>query len=842
MRVPLSWLREHVELPAGLSAREVAAGLVRVGLEVETVEEVAPGLSGPLVLGRVGAMEEFTASNGKTIRFCRVDVGVHNPEDGLRGIVCGAQNFVVGDLVVVALPGAVLPGDFAIASRTTYGHVSDGMICSMRELALGEEADGILVLDPRDVGDLAPGDDARPILGIPDAVLDIAVTPDRGYCLSVRGIAREAAAAFDAPYRDPAGAALELDAEYAAAGDDGWPAHIADPTGADRLVLRRVEGLDPEATSPLWLRLRLTHSGMRPLSLAVDVTNYVMLELGQPLHAFDRHKVAGALRARRAEPGERLTTLDGVERSLSDEDLVIADDRGAIALAGTMGGGSTEIDAASREIVLEAAHFAAPVIARQSRRHKLSSEASRRFERGVDPGLPRAASARAAELLAELGSARVAGTTELDLRPEPSPRLLDAAYPGRVAGSELPAAAVIRRLEQVGCAVTEADAGRLAVVPPTWRPDLVDPADFAEEVIRLEGYDRLGSTLPRVPIGIGMTVGQRHLIRATVALAMRGFVEVRNYPFTGPADIEALGLPAHDPRRRALRLANPLSDEEPDLRTTLLPGLLKALARNVGRGHTDVSVFECQRVFLPDPDAPAAAPRPPVDRRPTDDELAALDAALPRQPWRIAAAAAGAWELPGWWGPGRPATWSDAIESARAVCEVVDAPVSVRRAEHEPWHPGRCAQILLDAPQGPLPIGYAGELHPRVCQAYGVPARTIALELDLDVLLPYTEQLEQSPPLRTFPVATQDVALVADAAVPAAEVEAALRAGAGDLLESVRLFDVYTGDQVGAGRRSLAYALRFRAADRTLTAEEASAARDAAVAEATRATGAVLRG
>ncbi len=588
----------------------------------------------------------------------------------------------------MALPGAVLPGDFAIASRTTYGHVSDGMICSMRELALGEEADGILVLEPRDAGDLAPGDDARPILGIPDAVLDIAVTPDRGYCLSVRGIAREAAAAFDAPYRDPAGAALELDAEYAAAGDDGWPAQIADPTGADRLVLRRVEGLDPEATSPLWLRLRLTHSGMRPLSLAVDVTNYVMLELGQPLHAFDRHKVAGAIRARRAEPGERLTTLDGVERSLSAEDLVIADDSGAIALAGTMGGGSTEIDAASREIVLEAAHFAAPVIARQSRRHKLSSEASRRFERGVDPGLPRAASARAAELLAELGSAWVAGTTEVDLRPEPTPRLLDAAYPGRVAGSELPAAAVIRRLEQVGCAVTEADAGRLAVVPPTWRPDLVDPADFAEEVIRLEGYDRLGSTLPRVPIGIGMTAGQRHLIRATVALAMRGFVEVRNYPFTGPADSDALGLPADDPRRRALRLANPLSDEEPDLRTTLLPGLLKALARNVGRGHTDVSVFECQRVFLPDPDAPATAPRPPVDRRPTDDELAALDAALPRQPWRIAAVAAGAWELPGWWGPGRPATWSDAIESARAVCEVVDAPVSVRRAEHAAVAPG----------------------------------------------------------------------------------------------------------------------------------------------------------
>ena len=357
MRVPVRWLREYVDLPSDLAPRALQARLIAAGLEVETVTEY--DVDGPLVVGRVLAYEDEPQKNGKTIRWCRVDVGPeHNDPDGARGIVCGALNFARDDLVVVALPGAVLPGGFAISARKTYGHVSDGMICSLRELGLGDDHTGILVLSDRDADGAVPGDDARPVLGLPDAVLEISVKPDRSYCLSMRGVAREASIAYATALRDPADLVLPEP------GDDPHPVEIADPTGADRIVLRRLVDFDPLAASPLWLRARLYLAGMRPVSLAVDVTNYVMHELGQPLHAFDGTLLRGPIVVRRAKPGERLETLDHVTRELDEEDLLITDDRGPIALAGTMGGLETEIRDTSTEIVLEAAHFHPVPVAR----------------------------------------------------------------------------------------------------------------------------------------------------------------------------------------------------------------------------------------------------------------------------------------------------------------------------------------------------------------------------------------------------------------------------------------------------------------------------------------------
>ncbi|MEV4557996.1 phenylalanine--tRNA ligase subunit beta [Kitasatospora sp. NPDC049285] len=835
MRVPLSWLREYVDLPAGETGRDVAARLVRAGLEVETVEQLGTDIKGPLVVGEVLSIEELSGFK-KPIRHCFVNVGAANGTGEPQEIVCGATNFQVGDKVVVILPGGVLPGPFPISARQTYGHTSAGMICSARELGMGDDHNGIIVLPP----EFEPGTDAIELLQLADEVLDIAVTPDRGYCLSMRGVAREAAAAYGLPLADPA----LLDVPPANA--YGYLVKVADPVGCDRFVARTVTGVDPAAKSPIWLQRRLQKAGIRPISLTVDITNYVMLEVGQPLHAYDRGRVDGPIQVRRATEGETLTTLDGVKRKLSAEDLLICDNTGPIGLAGVMGGASTEIldpvvDAetgavtGTTEVIIEAAHFEPVAIARTAKRHKLPSEASKRFERGVDPEAARAAAQRAVDLLVLIaGGTAEAGVTDI-AAPHPVRTItIDADLPDRVAGAVYGRETVARRLQEVGCTVAGADV--LEVTPPSWRPDLTDPYDLAEEVIRLEGYDNVPARMPTVPPGRGLTEAQRFHRRVGVALAGAGYVEINAYPFVGEAAFDGLGLDADDARRRTVKLVNPLNDAEPALRTTLLPGLLGALRRNVGRGNTDLALFETGTVFLPK-DEHKVAPRLPVDRRPSEEQLAELNAALPHQPRRVAVALTGERIPSGWWGKGAPAGWADAVEAARTVAAAAGVELTVRQAQYAPWHPGRCAELLV----GDEVIGHAGELHPRVIKALHLPERTSAMELDLDLLFEDGRRVS-GPPVSAYPVATQDVALIVDAAVHTADVEAALRDGAGELLESLRLFDVFTGEQAGAGKKSLAYTLRFRATDRTLTADEASAAREAAVAVAAERTGAVLRG
>ncbi|MFD5741485.1 phenylalanine--tRNA ligase subunit beta [Streptomyces massasporeus] len=836
MRVPLSWLREYVDLPETETGRDVQAKLISAGLEVETVEQLAADLKGPLVVGQVATIEELTDFK-KPIRFCTVDVGQANGTGEPQEIICGARNFAVGDKVVVALPGAVLPGDFQIAERKTYGRMSRGMICSSDELNMGDDGTkGIIVLPP----ETEIGKDAVELLELVDEVLDIAVTPDRGYCLSLRGVARETATAYGLPLRDPALIDVPGPNAY------GYPVQISDPTGCDRFTARTVTGLSAEARSPIWLQRRLQKVGMRPISLAVDVTNYVMMELGQPLHAYDRGLVQGTIGVRRAEAGEKLTTLDGTERTLDAEDLVITDDRGPIGLAGVMGGANTEIadhdnlENATADVVIEAAHFDAVSIARTARRHKLSSEASRRFERGVDPQAAAAAAQRTVDLLVLLaGGTAEAGVTEVIAPSAPHTITIPADHPDKVAGVAYGRETVVRRLQEVGCDVYGQD--ELIVTVPSWRPDLTDPNDLAEEVIRLEGYENLPSTLPKPPAGLGLTDRQRLHRRVGRALAGAGYVEALNYPFIGEQVFDQLGLEADDPARRVVKLSNPLSDEEPALRTSLLPGLLAALRRNDGRGSHDLALFESGLVFRPREEQRIAAVLP-VDGRPTDEELAELNAALPEQPRHIAVVLAGAREQAGWWGKGRPADWADAVEAARSVAREAGAELVIRKGQYGPWHPGRCAELAVTVDGAERIVGHAGELHPRVVKALGLPARSCAMELDLDAVEAAGDATVAAPRISTFPVATQDVALVVDAFVPAVDVEAALRDGAGELLESIRLFDVYeNAEQLGEGRKSLAYALRFRAPDRTLTVDEASAARDAAVALAGERVGAELR-
>jgi len=867
MRAPVSWLREYVEGAPVASGREVAASLVRLGLEEEDLH--GGDITGPLVVGRVLELVDEPQKNGKTIRWCQVDVGQHGQrisEGTPQGVVCGAVNFTIGDWVVVVLPGAVLPGGVSIGARKTYGHVSNGMICSATELGLdsgsvgADTADGIIVLQSllgeESAGRLTPGDDAIELLGLSDEVVEVTVTPDRGYCLSMRGMAREYAHATGGTFRDPAAVVP------AAANTSGYAVRLADESplngreGCDRYVARLVRGVNPSAVSPQWMQKRLTQMGMRPISLAVDVTNYVMLAVGQPLHAFDVSTLRGPIVVRRAQAGEVLKTLDGVDRRLYSEDLLITDSgTSVLAIAGVMGGATSEVSDSTTDVLVEAAHFDPTSVARSSRRHKLTTEASKRFERGVDPDITASAAQLVVNLLVELGGGVVDdGVTDVDHRPARARIDLDPSLPARLVGLPYTRAEVIASLREIGCDVLEpagpdpksasgsgfgSEVGplTLSVLPPSWRPDLTNGPDFAEEVVRLRGYDQIPSVLPQASSGHGLTHGQR--VRRVLAntLAGQGFVEVLTYPFVSAQSHDDLGLESGDPRRITVRIANPLSDEAPLMRTSVLSTLVEALRRNVSRGQRDAAVFELGLVTRPS-GVPRAAPVPGTQARPDDATLAAIMTAVPAQPRMVALALTGAADPAGWWGPGRPADWTDVVGAARAMASALAVELVVTADDYAPWHPGRCARLALA--DGTL-VGHAGELHPKVVAALGLLPRTCVGELDVDVLTAASEDRVQARELSTYPVAQSDVALVVDEQVHAAALESVLRQGAGELLESVSLMDIYRGGQVGQGRKSLAYRLVFRAPDRTLTTKEVNGLRDQAIASAATAVGAVQR-
>lgn len=824
MRAPQSWYTEVLRQgdPAwSASTDEVDAAFVRVGFEIEGIDPF-PVIAGPLVIGRIETIEELTEFK-KPIRFCTVEVGEAEP----RGIVCGARNFSEGDLIVAALPGVVLPGPFEIASRKTYGRVSDGMICSVSELGIGNDHGGILVLAP---GTAGPGADARAVLGLDDAAIDVNVTPDRGYAFSVRGLGRELAGSFGVPFVDP-GAGTEA---LAAGSGDPWPVAIDEASGATRYTARVLDGVDAGAVSPWWMQKRLLVAGIRPISAIVDITNYVMIELGQPLHAFDADKISGAIHVRNATAGEKLVTLDGVERTLDPEDVLIADDSGPIALAGVMGGAATEVGDTTTRILLESATFDPVRVFRTGKRHKLTSEASKRFERVVDPQVTGVASDRAARLIVDISGGVVASPlSETRISTAPAPTITIAAdEPDRVAGIAYPEGTTAARLREVGCTVSQSDP--IEVTPPSWRPDLRQRADLVEEVLRLEGLEDIPAIVPAAPGGTGLTRAQLRRRSIGRTLALDGYVEVLPYPFM-PADaLDQLDLPADDDRRRAVSVLNPLESDRPQLNTTLLPGLFEMAARNIARGQRDLALYTIGQVVLAGANV-TAVDALDVTRRPTDEEIAALDASLPAQPVHVAVVLTGLRDPAGPWGPGRPADYLDAFEAARGIGRAAGVSVELSADDRRPWHPGRCARLTVDG----VTVGYAGELHPAVLERTNLPKRSCAVEIDID-LLPLVEVLP-APSVSAYPAVLQDVAVVVSADVPASTVEAALRDGAGELLEGIELFDVFTGTQVGDGQKSLTFALRFRATDRTLTEDEASEAKMAAVAHAADAVGARLR-
>lgn len=805
-----------------VSAEELDAGYVRVGFETEGYESL-PEIDGPLVIGQVVEIEELTQFK-KPIRYCQVNVGDANGTGELQGIICGARNFRLNDYVVVALPGCELPGGFKISARETYDHISNGMMCSAAEIGMADKSDGIIALGDEFADHI--GEDARPLIGMDDTVFDVNITPDRGYALSARGLTREIASAFDLDYRDladqgvtePNAALIDVD--------------LREETKALRFGLKKVTGIDPDARSPFWLQRELMLSGQRPVNPATDVTNYVMLLLGAPMHAFDANRISGNLVVRNADEGTEFETLDHVKRTLSGEDVVICDDNGIQSLAGVMGGTKSEIADDTVDVYFESAIWDPITVARTSRRHKLSSEASRRFERGVDPAIVEVALDYAAKLLVEIAGGTIEdGRTLVGEVPARAAIEMRTAKPAEYAGVEYSRETVVKRLQEVGCEV-EDKGETLLVTPATWRTDIAEDVDLIEEILRLEGLEDIPTILPTPVGGRGLTPAQKRRRAIGHGLAYAGYAEVLPSPFIANDTFDVWDLAADDERRKTVPVQNPLEADKAILGTTLLPNMLEALARNVARGRNDLALYGLQQVSF---QRAETSPMPSVKARPAAEEITELVDSLPYQPLHVATVATGHIEHAGPWGAGRGYTYADAIESARLVARAAGVDLEVRASEELPWHPGRCAELVVNDEV----VGHAGELHPQVLKALNLPARTCAMELDVTAL-PLDERFP-APVLSSFPALHQDLALVVDEDTPAEQVRRAVEEGAGELLESVELFDVFRGEQLGENKKSLAFQLAFRAADRTLTDEEVNDYRMAAVKSAEELVGAKMR-
>jgi phenylalanyl-tRNA synthetase beta chain len=794
MRVPLSWIRELT--PVEAEPRAVAEALDQLGLEVEAVD--APGEE--IVDVRVArALAVRPHPNADRLRLVDVDFGA-----GTTTVVCGAPNVVAGMVVAYAGTGSTLPGGFTLERRKIRGEVSDGMLCSARELGLGDDHDGILPLPES----AEPGADVRDVLGLRDVVFDLSITPNRPDAMSMVGVARELAAHFGLPLvvpepvveavGDPTAASVTVEVEA--------------PERAPRFTARRIEvTMGP---SPDWMQRRLTLAGMRPISNVVDVTNYVMLERGQPLHAFDLHRLPGpGIVVRRAGDGERLTTLDGIERTLTAEDLLICDaDSSPQAIAGIMGGGASEVHEGTTAIVLEAAYFQPMGISRTSKRLGLRSEASARFERGVDPNGVLTGSTRAAELLAEVAGGRSA-PEPIDRYPVRIERPRIHVRTGRVGallGLTLDAARVRDALAPLGIE-TEGEGDEFVAIPPTSRPDLEREIDIVEEVGRRVGLDSIPRALPDTtghPAGLTPRQRDRRLVADT--LVGLGGAEAMTVPLVAEWDLERFGLPTAE----TVRATNALRAEEPILRPAILPGLMKSAALNAGHGLGDLRLFELGHVFAP----PRGEDLLPDER----DHVAVLvTGTVRRSPVE----------------PDRPVDAYDATDAVHALAAALElADVRLEAADAPGFAPGRAAAVVVDG----TVVGHVGELAPAVVAAFGVAGPAAAVELDVDGLRAGSRRDRTFRPPSRYPASTIDLAFAVPDAVPAAAVAATLRA-TDPLVEDVRTFDEFRSEALRAGTRSLAFALRYRAPDRTLTDAEVGTLRERAIAAVVDAHGATLR-
>jgi phenylalanyl-tRNA synthetase beta chain len=799
MRVPLSWLADHVDVD--VSATTLAEKLTFAGIEIETIHRVGDDLAG-ILTARVLEVTQHPDAN--RLVLVRIDAG---GED--RWVVCGARNYAPGDVVPWAAPGAKLPGGIEIGRRKVRGAWSDGMLASARELGVFDDHAGILVLPP----DTPVGVDVVEALELRDSVLDVKTAPNRGDILSMRGIGREVAQVLGKELKP-----LDLTVP-----ETGPPAGqlatvaVEDTEGCPLYAARVIQGLDATRPAPLWMARRLYLYGQRPLGAVVDVTNYLLLDQGQPLHAFDLDLVPGRrIVVRRAAPGETLRTLDGRERALTPEDTVITSGEQVLALAGIMGGEDTEVRAGTTDVLLESAHFPPASVRRTMRRLGMSTEGGQRWARGVDPAGAGPVCDQAAALMAALAGGIVA-TGRLSAGPGVPERAairLDWARSAERLGAPADPEFAAAHLRGYGCRTEVPDRRTVLAVPPSWRFDLELWADLEEEVARGWGYDKIPASLPAATGG-RLTDTQRLRRQVQDVLAGMGVTEVQTYPFLSQAALDRLGLPADDPRRRTLRLANPLSEEAPELRTTMLAGLAEVAGRNLARGEDGVAIYELGEVFLPDPTGE-----------------------LPGQPLTLGVLLAGQAPAGRYDDPRRPFDFADVKGVVEGLVAALGVPgVGYRPEEPPPYHPGRCAGVHLED----LPVGVLGQLHPRVAADLELPAATFAVELELAPLLAAVPLMRPAPTPSPYPPLSFDVAFMVRPGVAAADLEEVLREAGGELLARLTLFDAYQGPPLPAGHRNLAYRVVLRAPDRTLTDADGSAVRDRMAALAAERLQAVLR-
>lgn len=797
MKVSFNWLQEFVKI--ALTPVELAEHLTMAGLEAEGIEEIRPAFTG-VVVGRIAAIHPL----GEGLSRCRVDVG-----RSVVPVLCGAQNISVGSCVPVGLPGAHLPGGREIQEALIRGEKSVGMLCSEKELGLGEDGADILILDEG----ATPGDNLAKALSVHDHIFEVAITPNRGDCLSHRGIAREVTALTGGSLRFKAARPRE----------DGPPIRTLTSVAVKaahlcpRYAARVIQGVRI-GPSPYWIRRRLSLLGLRPINNVVDATNYVLLEMGQPLHAFDHARLEGGrIVVREAVKGERIETLDGLERLLGPEMLVISDAVRPVAIAGVMGGAATEVTAETRNLLLESALFQAVSVRRTAKALGLNTESSYRFERGVDPeGIVQALD-RVARLLVELAGGRVArGVIDLQVkRSRPAPLLMRVERVRQILGTSIPQAEIGRLLKRVQCGVRQRGTKILAVSTPTHRLDLTREIDLIEEVARLKGIDQIPTTLPvgQVrPAGVAPFWGIERQMRRL--LTAWGFQETVNFSFTREDLFDKLRLPLGDVLRRVVRIRNPLGGEAV-LRSFLLPSLLEKVVLNENRGSRDVKLFEIARTFRPQPGAAE-----PVEGR-------------------VAGIVAAGDQLPPWWGTsGGGVDFYDLKGVLEALERVVGVSVTLRAGARIPYlHPGRQAEIVL----GRQVLGWIGELHPEVVRGFDLKTGVVAMEIDLDLLDRHRRPAPGYTPPPRYPAVFRDMAVVVPERMPAAEVEAAIRRTGGMLLEAVGLFDVYRGEPVPEGQKSLAFSIQYRSADRTLTDEEVATIHEKIVQTVERELGGVLR-
>ena len=783
MRVALDWLSEWIPLPG--STEELVERLTLGGLEIEGIESTGPALEG-VVVGHV--VECGPHPDADRLSLCRVDAGGDEPAQ----VVCGAPNVAAGQKIAFAAPGTRLPDGSKLKKAKIRGVPSHGMICSTRELGLGDDHEGILVLD----ADAPVGALLGDVLAGGDTVLDMEITPNRGDWASMLGMAREVRSHFGGELRLP-------EVEPPEAGEPAEAAiavHVDDAGGCRRYVARVVRGVRI-GPSPTWLAERLEAAGVRPINNAVDVTNLVMLEFGQPLHAFDLATLrGGAVRVRAAEPGEKLVTLDGQTRSLEPGDLVIADGERGIALAGVMGGAETEVSEATRDVLIEAACFHPTRIRRTARRLGLHSESSYRFERGVDlEGVARAAD-RAARLMAELAEGRVApGRVVAD--GDPPERCdgvhLDPARVNRLLGTELGDAEVAELLRRGDFEVREEGAG-LACGVPSWRHDVACEADLVEEVARIHGYDRIPATLPTGhlhPIERPWSLRISEAVRDS--LVGQGLLECFTFPFAPVDDPDRLGLSAEDPRRAGVKLVNPIAEDESELRTTLVPSLLRVVRQNLARQADALGLFEVGPCFR---------------ARGGED-------GLPAEPLHVAGVLTQG-DLQGLWAPREriPLFFLAKGLAERVLFDLGYAPwCRPEEGNPEPYeHPGASSWLGV----GERVIGSVGELHPEAATRFGIDVPCALFEMDLTGLRDAPPRVPTFSGLSRQPAARRDLAVLVDRNQPAGELLEAVRRAAGSELVSAEIFDRYEGRGVPAGRVSLAFRLVFQREDRAFKESE----------------------